>query len=183
MSSVADSKVARRYASALFNAASKLGSQSAVNTDLADLSSAWNSVPRLAQTMESPLIPAEKKIELVTKLFGSSVSETTLGFLKLLVIKRRENILPVVQHEYAGIVDAAQGVIRAKATVAAPLSEKQKGEIIEGLKKRTGKEIVMEVHVDPVIIGGVVVRMGDTIIDGSVRGSLERLREKMLQDR
>ncbi len=183
MSKVVDSKVAKRYAGALFNTAVKVGSQDAVGTDLSQLALAWSSAPRLAETMESPLITSERKLDLIEKLFAGQISATTLSFLKLLVDKGRENILPTVNTEYSLMADAAHGLIRATATVATPMSDVQKNSLIDGLKKRTGKQIELDVEVNTSILGGVIVRLGDNVIDGSVRGSLERLRENMLQDR
>ncbi len=183
MSKVVDSKVAKRYAGALFNTAVTIGTQDTVGVDLDGLALAWTQSPRLAEMLESPLITSDRKLEMIDKLFASEVSPTTLSFLKLLVDKGRENILPIVHLEYGLMADAAHGLIRATATVAVPLSDSQKSSLIEGLKKRTGKSIELDVEINPSILGGVIVKLGDNVIDGSVRGSLERLRENMLQDR
>lgn len=181
MSHVADAKVAKRYASALFGAASRQGKTDVVQNDLNTLTLLWQQTPSLQRAMESPLIPAEKKQSLLDEIFGSTIDTLTRSFLRLLIDKRRESILTSVKEEYLRQADIARGLMRAHATVAAPISDAQRAELVDGLKKRTGKDIELDVHVDPVILGGVVVRMQDTIIDGSVRGALERLREQMLQ--
>ena len=183
MSRVANVKVSRRYASALFNSAQKLSSAEAVQKDLDTLIAIWDQTPALEKTLESPLIPAEKKHALIDELFAKELSPLSASFLHLLVDKRREEILRTVQEEYRLLSDEAKGMIRAEAVVAGPLSDSDKASLISGLQTRTGKQVELSVSVDPVILGGVVVRMQDTVIDGSVRGALERLREQMLQER
>jgi len=183
VSRAADSKVAKRYASALFAAAAKLGKTDAIQEDLAGLGTLWEQTPALRQTLESPLVPSERKHRLVDKALANQVVPLSASFLHLLIDKRREEILPAVSEEFVRQADEARGLLRASATVAAPIDETQKKAITEGLAKRTGKQIELTVQVDPAVIGGVAVRMLDTVIDGSVRGSLDRLQEQMLLER
>lgn len=181
MSQIADSKVARRYASALFAAAQKTGKIEAVQRDLAALTALWKQTPALAQVMESPLVPGERKHALIDQLFGKDLDALTQSFLRLLVDKRREEILETVAVEFNQQADAARGLVRAQATVAAPLDDRQRAALIAGLQQRTSsQQIELSVNVDPAILGGVIVRLQDTVIDGSVRGALERLREQLL---
>jgi F-type H+-transporting ATPase subunit delta len=143
----------------------------------------WDTTPALSRSLESPLIPADKKHAIIDQIFGKEADPLTRSFLHLLITKRREDILRTVEEEFQVLSDQARGLIRAEATVAAPLSEADRAALVDGLKTRTGKQIELDVRVDPVILGGVVVRMQDTVIDGSVRGALERLREQMLLER
>lgn len=183
MSHTGDIRVARRYARALFNAAARRGQTDMVQTDLNALGRTWRETPTLQRTMESPLIPGERKKELVDRLLAKDLDPVTRSFLHLLVDKRREGIFLAVLDEYVRLADQARGLVRAQAVVAAPMDEPQRQELVSGLEKRTGKRIELNVSVDPQILGGVVVRMEDTVIDGSVRGALERLREQMLAER
>jgi F-type H+-transporting ATPase subunit delta len=183
VSQAVDSRVTRRYASALFSAAQKTGMVDAVQNELDMLAGHWETTPQLRQAMESPLLPDDKKLSILDKLFGTEISPLTKSFLRVLVEKDREDILVDVQRQFRQQADAARGLLRAKALVAAPLDPNQEKALVAGLQDRTGKTIALEVAVDPGILGGVVVRMEDTIIDGSVRGSLERLREQMLAGR
>ena len=183
MSRVADVKVARRYAGALFNAAQKLGRVQAVQNDLDQLVLLWDTTPSLSRSLESPLVPGEKKHAIVDQVFGKDADPLTCSFLHLLISKRREDILRTVEEEFQILSDQARGLVRAEATVATPLSEADRAALVQGLQTRTGKEIELDVRVEPAILGGVVVRMHDTVIDGSVRGALERLREQMLLER
>jgi F-type H+-transporting ATPase subunit delta len=182
MSEVADIKVAKRYGTALFNAARQTGRAEAVLADLKTLSDLWTQSPELRESLLSPLVPAEKKHAIVDQIFGQSLDTVTVQFLHVLVEKSREGIIRPVQREFARMYDEALGMVRAHATVAAPLDDAQRATLVQSLQTRTGKQVELDVVVDPVILGGVVVRIGDTVIDGSVRGSLERLRERMLAE-
>jgi F-type H+-transporting ATPase subunit delta len=183
LSRAADAKVAKRYASALFAVANRMGKSDTVQRDLATLIGLWNQTPALQRMMESPLIPGERKDALVDQLFGKDYDELTRSFLHLLVDKRREEVLPAVYEEYLRLADVAAGLVRAEAVVAVPLEDAQRSALVQSLQERTGKRVELNVDVDPLILGGIVVRMQDNVIDGSVRGALERLREQMLHER
>lgn len=183
MSHSGDDRVAHRYARALFTAASQLGKSDRVQSDLEVLAGLWRDTPTLRKALESPLIPAERKLQVLDRAFGKDVDALTSSFLRLLVEKRREGILPAVSVGYRALADQARGMVRAQAVVASDLEAEQQQELVAGLQQRTGKQIELTVRVDPQILGGIVVRLGDTVIDGSVRGALERLRERMLLER
>jgi F-type H+-transporting ATPase subunit delta len=183
MSRVTHAKVAKRYARALFNAAQKTGKTDAVRRDLAIFETLWSQVPDLRRALESPLVPAEKKRSIIDQAFSKEVNSLSRQFLHLLVDKRREEILPVVGEEFVQLSDAARNLVRAYATVASPLDDLQRAAMVESLERRTGKTVDLQVMVDAEVIGGAVIRLQDTVIDGSVRGTLERIREEMLRDR
>jgi F-type H+-transporting ATPase subunit delta len=183
VSRVVDHKGARRYASALFAAASRAGKTDRVEEDLRSLRTLWESSPRIPEALESPLVPADRKVEVIDKVLARELDSLTAEFLRLLVHKRREQILLAVDEEYRLRLDDARGLVRAQAVVAVPIDDTQRSGLVSGLSQRTGKQIELSIDVDPGIIGGVVVRLGDTVIDGSVRGALERLREQMLTER
>lgn len=183
MSRSADSRVTKRYASALFNSAQKMSLVEEVQKDLDTLSGLWKATPALQRAMESPLVPADKKLSLVEKLFAKEIGALTHAFVNVLIEKDREEILVDVQREFRLQADTSRGLLRAQAIVAAPMDDSMRQALVAGLQSRTGKTIALDVEVDAAILGGVVVRLQDTVIDGSVRGTLERLREQMLADR
>ena len=131
---------------------------------------------------ESKVVPAGKKRDLISTLLGAFIDTLTLSFLRLLVDKRREDILSLVRLEVQQLSDASRHLVRAEATFALEPTADERTQLIASLAKRTGEQVDLTVRVDPSILGGVVVRMHDTIIDGSVRGTLERLREQLLQE-
>lgn len=177
-----DTKAARRYASALFNASRAAGNTERVQADLALLMECWNRTPAFRRTLESPRIAGERKQDLVATVFRDAIDPLTSLFLRLLIEKRREALLPAVTTIFGELADELRGLVRAMAIVATPLSDADRTRLVQGLRQRTGKEIDLAVVVNEDIIGGAIVRLGDTVIDGSVRGALERLRESMLRE-
>ena len=177
-----DFRAAHRYATALFNLASKEGSLQAIEEDLNVLVELMDNTPALRQMWESPLVPAGKKRSLLARILGEGVNPLTLSFLRLLVDKRREDILAAVREDVHRLADRSRHLLRAEAVFAVEPTEAEKEGLRRSLHERTGDQIELSVSVDPELLGGVVVRMHDNIIDGSVRGTLDKLREQLLQE-
>ena len=177
-----DLRASRRYATAFFNAAHKQNKLPVILGDLKTLLDLMNETPALRQMWDSPVIPSGRKRELVVKMFGTTLDPLTISFLRLLTDKRREFLLPSVQMEMQELTDSSNHLIRAEATFAVTPTPEEIAALTESLERRTGENVKLTVNVNTDIIGGVVVRMQDTIIDGSVRGTLERLREQLLTE-
>lgn len=177
-----DTRAAKRYATALFQTAHKAGSLDSVETDIYMIMDLMRQMPALQEAWLSPLIPARHKHDIINKTLGANVDKLTLSFLDLLIDKRREDVLEGIEIEIRQLADESRHLVRAEATFAVAPTATEQADLIRGLEQRTGWHVKMVTHVDPGILGGVIVRMQDTIIDGSVRGTLERLREQLLQD-
>lgn len=177
-----DIRAARRYATALFEAAHSAGSLDQVEKDVRNVMDLMRQMPALADLWHSPLIPASRKRDVIEKTLGNSVDKLTLSFLHLLIDKRREDVLPGVEVDIQQLADQARQLVRAEATFAVAPTPDEQTDLIRSLEQRTGQHVQLTTQIDPDILGGVVVRMQDTIIDGSVRGTLERLREQLLQE-
>lgn len=177
-----DIRAAKRYATALFEIAQRQGKLDAIERDLDAILDLMRLTPALRRMWESPLVPAGRKRALVGELLGASLDGLTLSFLRLLVDKRREEILEATREEIHRQADASRKLVRAEAIFAVPPTPAEQAGLVQSLQQRTGEQVDLTVRVDPAILGGVVVRMQDTIIDGSVRGTLERLREQLLQE-
>jgi len=177
---VIEPRIVRRYATALFNAARKAGVVDQVESDLGLVSFTVESSPRLRQALESPLVPAERKHGVLDGVFRGKVHEVTLSYLYLLVDKRREEAITATEPVYIELANEARGIVSVNVTTAAPLSKEQEARLKAKLSERTGKTVELAVRVDPSIIGGVSIKIGDTVIDGSIKGQLGTLREKLL---
>ncbi len=173
-------RVVRRYATALFNGAWKVGVVDAVESDLGLVSYALESSPSFLEAVRSPLLPADKKHAIVDEVFAGKVNEITLAYLHLLVDKRREEAMAQTEQEYVELANEARGIVTAHVTTAVELSEQEEAEIKVKLAQMTGKSVNLEKIVAPEIIGGVLVRIGDTVIDGSIQGQLDALRGTLL---
>lgn len=173
-------RIVRRYASALFGAASKSNAVDAVESDLGLVGYALESSPALWDAMVSPIIPPAKKRQILGDIFEGKVHEITLAYLRLLADKRREEAIRQTESEYVILANEARGIVLAEVTSATPLDEDQEARLVSKLSATTGKQIQLSKRVDLSAIGGVLVRIGDTVIDGSVRGQLAALREQLL---
>ena len=175
-----DTSVVRRYAVALLNHAKKAGTVDAITADMKSLADAIAQSGQLAAFLNHPLIAGEKKKALVDKAFGGMVSATVVDFVKLLIDKRRIDALQLVIAEFVALVREYKNIAAAEVVTAVPLTDAQCKALEAALEKRTGKDIEIHAIVDASVMGGVSVRIGDTILDGTVRSQLERLREQLI---
>jgi F-type H+-transporting ATPase subunit delta len=171
--------VARNYAETLLTLARKANDTAGWGTMIRQVADAIMADTTLSQFLESPRIAGEQKAAVLGKALGDRVPQLFLRFLQQLVKNRRQALLPQIASEYETLLDASQGIVHAKVTLAKPATEAEVGSIGAQLSKVVGKQVVPHVSIDPNILGGVVVRMGDTVMDGSVRRKLSILRRRM----
>ncbi len=174
-----DLTVARRYARALYEEAEEAGAVRETDADIDLIRAGLKGSRDLVRVFESPIIAREKKTAILNRLFGERVQPLVLRFLLLLVEKSREDIFPAVVQAYGELRDAQQGIIEAFARSAFELSPDERQAITRALEQRTGKRIRLSVERDPDLIGGLVIRVGDRVYDGSVRNQLADLREQL----
>jgi len=177
--------IARNYAEVLLALAQK------ADNDLAgwgrmidDLADAMRTDARLQRFLESPRVSAEDKSTILTRALGSiDAPRTFVRFVRSLVTHRRQLLIPEIATEYRNLVDEAEGRLHADVTVARPATPEDERVITEQLSRALGKRVVPHVRVNPAILGGVVVRVGDTVMDGSVRRRLVTLRNRLVTGR
>jgi ATP synthase, F1 delta subunit len=175
-----EESVARRYAAALFAQAKKQDNIVAIRDDLRSAVETVEGSPILMSLLNQPLVTEARKKEAVATALQGRVQPATFAVINLLIDKRRATLLRGVYDEYERLVREYQNIAFATAVTAVPLTEPQKAALEKSLEARTGKDIELKTEVDPAIMGGVLVRIGDTVLDGTVRGKLERLREQLL---
>ncbi len=177
-----DTRAAKRYSTALFQAAQKAGSLDVVEKDIYHVVELMQQTPKLHEVWLSPLVPASRKRSLIGKTLGGELDKLTLSFLDLLVDKGREEVLEMVAFELRHLADAARHLVRAEAVFAVEPTADERVALTRSLEQRTSAHVQLSYHVDAGILGGVIIRLQDTVIDGSVRGTLERLRAQMLAE-
>jgi F-type H+-transporting ATPase subunit delta len=166
---------ARRYAEAAFEIAERDDSMEAwlAAFAIADERLTGSEALRL---LSNPSVPAASRIEVLGRIVGDEVTGAQRNLLALLVRRGRFEQLPAVIREFARLYRQREGILEATVTSAAALDTAEIDSLQARLESMTGAHIELSSEVDPSLLGGVVVRVGDQLIDGSVAGRLERLR-------
>ena len=173
--------VARRYARALFAIGVDRGTFEQLGQELGELAALWGASPELRQALENPVFkPAEKRAVLERVLPRVAPTQDVQRFLLLLLERRRISALPAIARAFRELADAHTGRVRALVTSAQPLGAGEMERVRRSLEQRTGKKVILEAAVDPALIGGLVARVGDLVLDGSVRTRLATLRGRLL---
>ncbi len=173
-------QLARKYSTAIFEIAQEEDKLVEYGKELAEVRSALATVPAASSFLSNPQVEAKAKKELIQKLFEGELSANVYNFLMLLIDKRRIALLDAIEESYRELSYEARGILIADVTTAAPVEEAQASSIKTKLEKITGKQVELRLHEDKDIIGGVVVKIGDRRIDGSVAGRLETLKKELL---
>jgi F-type H+-transporting ATPase subunit delta len=171
--------VARRYARALYEEAAAQQQVDAVDADIDALRDALDASRDLVLFFESPVLSREKKEAVVKSLFQDNFTTLTYDFLQLLVAKQREGAMTEVVQAYRDLRDEQEGVTEARARTAHPLDDAEQQQLARALERISGKQVRLHVEQDASLLGGIVVRLGDTVYDGSVRHQLASLREHL----
>jgi F-type H+-transporting ATPase subunit delta len=177
------SAVATRYANALADVVTARGSSLAPETALGELrafESAIRESHELAAALETPAIPASRKKAVVGRIADKlQLSPVTRNFLFVLTDRRRMGSLSEMIHAFRAVLDERTGILPAEIASAGEMNEAERAALAAELEKLTGKRIRMTFAVDRSLIGGVVAKVGSTLYDGSVRGSLESLERRL----
>ncbi|MGA7236913.1 MAG: ATP synthase F1 subunit delta [Bryobacteraceae bacterium] len=177
------SAVATRYANALADVVTVRGSSLAPETALAELSAFESTIREsheLAAALETPAIAASRKKAVVGRIVDKlQLSPVTRNFLFVLTDRRRMGSLSEMIHAFRTVLDERTGILPAEIASAGEMNEAERAALANELEKLTGKRIRMTFAVDRSLIGGVVAKVGSTLYDGSVRGSLESLQRRL----
>jgi len=175
-----ESRVAIKYATALFRTSKRTGQTESISRDLTTLSELWSTNKLLKSFVESPQIEEKDKKELFTSTFRPLISEALFSFLMLVLGKHRIQYLESMTNEFQRLVKEDQGIVEARLITARSLDRALAEELREELEKATGKKVEMKLELDSILIGGIVIVLGDKIIDRSIRYQLGRLKDQML---
>jgi len=171
--------VARNYAEALFALGERSG-QSAAYADLIDaVAGAIEATPAVQGVLMSPRVPKAAKTRLLAGALTGAPREFVL-FLTALVKRNRQSLLREIATAYHALLDVKMNRVRAAVTLARPADPALQRTITEGLSRQLGKEVIPLFSVDPEILGGTIVRIGERIHDGSLRRRMVKLRRQLL---
>jgi F-type H+-transporting ATPase subunit delta len=169
---------ARRYAEAAFEIGVRDGTLQAWLKDL-KLLAVDLGAGDAAQLLANPAVAFEKRADVVRRATRGRISPLAVNLVLLLVRRGRAHLLADVSREFETLYERREGIVRAQVTSAAPLTDDEERALSDRLGSLAGGTLRMAVTVDPGLLGGVIVRLGDNLIDGSVRGRLERLRNRL----
>ncbi|HEX6987929.1 MAG TPA: ATP synthase F1 subunit delta [Bacillota bacterium] len=175
--------IARRYAQGLFLLAQEHDVLERLGGELAAVVETLKQAPGLRALLEHPQVPAPRKLEQIEATFGERLSPLVLNFLRLLVRKRRESYLDLIVDEFRRAYDEARGIRYARVISAVELPAELVERVREALSRALGLDVRVDTDVDPDIIGGLVVQIGDRRVDASLRGQLRALRERLAAGR
>ncbi|MFD1957908.1 F0F1 ATP synthase subunit delta [Paenibacillus thailandensis] len=174
-----DRVVAKRYAKALFELAQQQGVVTEVEEQLKLVAHTLNQDPEIEKFLLFPGIDAEKKIEALKGAIGDRLSALVLHTVELLIVRGRQDVIADVYEHYTKIAGEALGQAHALIYSAKPLTVNELDEVTAQFERVTGKKIIAQTAVEPSLLGGVQVRIGDRLYDGSLSGKLERLQKAL----
>lgn len=174
--------VARRYARALFAIGQAKGADAmeAYGKNLAQLAELLEKEPELLRIFRNPIFSVEEKKSVLEKLFGKFKPEKMVAdFCYLLADKERLGVLPDIAAVYGEFLDAEQGVVRGELITAVKLNKDKQKDLLKSLEKKAGKKLVLDFAMDKDILGGVVLKVGDMVLDASLRAQIGMLQENI----
>jgi F-type H+-transporting ATPase subunit delta len=178
---MSNENIARRYSAALADAAIAGGSAETVKSELAAWSQMFAASPELISVFNNPSIAHAGKERVVESLISKTTpSKMTANFLRVLAQNGRFSDLSEINDKFTAVLDERGGLISATITSARELPADEKSDFETQLQKMTGKQVTVSYEIDESLIGGVITRIGSTVLDGSVRSKLENLREQLI---
>jgi F-type H+-transporting ATPase subunit delta len=171
--------IAGAYAESLFRLASAEEVADRVEEELHEIERLYGTNPEMKEFINNPRIKAEGKKSALLDLLGDKISRVTLNYISLLIDQDRGRMLPKVAEEYYRLASEVRAKVSAEVVTAVPLSDESREKLGSALKKLTKKDVYVRTRVDESILGGVVVRIGDKVLDGSVRTRLAQIKKRM----
>ena len=176
---MADDQLVEGYAEALFRLVQAEGELERVEDELYRFGKVLESNYELKRALSDQAVDSSVRTGMLEELAGDKVSTQTLGLLSFVVDQNRGRLLPEILARLSALVAESRQAAVAEVRSAIPLDDEQEAQLADGLSKATGLNIELKVIVDPSVMGGVVAKIGDTVIDGTVRRRLEQLREQV----
>jgi F-type H+-transporting ATPase subunit delta len=170
--------VGRRYAQAVLDSAESKGCLKQVADDFAMMQTSINDSKDLKALLKSPIVKNDKKYEILKQIFESKVSKETILLVDLLVRKGRAEVFADVISEFQVLMNEKNGIITVKVETAIEMNDALKSTLTKKLESITSKKVLLDSKINPSLIGGFTARIGDTVLDGSIRRKLDRLKDE-----
>jgi F-type H+-transporting ATPase subunit delta len=174
-------RVGKRYAKALFELALEKKQIDILERDIDALNNTYQEVKEFRIIVTSPTISSKAKQDAFKAVFSGQLNPLTINFMLILFSKGRENILDDIIYYLREIFDQHRGIMRGEVQSVISLSDNQMQELKSTLDKTTGKDVILTQHKNTKLLGGLVVKIQDTVIDTSLRTQLEKLGEQLTE--
>lgn len=175
-----NTRVARRYAVALMAASAELKTIDSVAADMAKLGAVLRGSRELSLFIASPIIQASKKKAILQEVLKPVVGQEVLTFCLLLARKGREEHLPEIVDQFIQLNNERLGIVDVDVRSAVPLADDQKAKLQKQMEQYTSKTVRLKAVVEKDLMGGLLIQVGDTVLDGSVRHQLELLKDRFV---
>lgn len=177
---MSDRTLAKRYAKALLDVAVDANKVRVIETQVIAVAESYRTTKELRALLAHPKVRQAEKEKILRTVFEPRVEKELIEFLAFVLRKRRIEFLPEIAEVYDQLADEFEGLVRVEVASFAPLSPEERKRLLEALSRLTGgKQVALTEHEDKGLLGGVTVRIGDVLVDGSVAGRLKRLREEL----
>lgn len=170
---------ARRFAEAAFELATASKSHDAWVRDL-ELASRLLGDERVSRVLDNPSIALLEREELVARLLDRRVAKPVANLVRLLARRGRTELLPAISREFHRLLNEDRGIVEAVVTSARPLAPDDRDAVRQKVEAMTGEKVELQDEIDESLIGGLTVKIGDRLLDASIRGRLERLRQQLV---
>lgn len=171
--------VSKIYAQALFDVAIERNKLDEFAEELKFVNNIFQENPELYRLYKTPRIDSNEKKKIIAQIFEGGTSEEVMSLLKILLDKGRASSFEDIVKDYKRLANAHNNIIEAVAITAIPMPEEEKSALENKLSNLTGKMIRLENKIDNSILGGILVRIGDKVIDGTIQGRLNELQENL----
>ena len=174
-------QVASRYAKSLIDLAAEQNVLEPVKADIASFINVLRANPELRAVLKNPIIGTDKKLSILTELFGKDFNKMILSFFAIVVRKGRSEVLYATAKEFITEYNLRSGIIKATVTSATPLSEANREQIVRIVQEATSNQVQLESKIDENLIGGFVLKVGDRQFDASIANNLNKLKKEFRQ--
>jgi F-type H+-transporting ATPase subunit delta len=175
--------VADRWARAVLQTCPDLATIERVKDELTVLGEAYTSSKETRSFLQNPKMPASIKNQILENALSKSMSPEVMRLLNLLLMKRRQNILPEIAERFSNLTDQFRGVEHAEITTAVSITPDLEKSLHDAVQRFSTRQVETSFRIDPLILGGVQIRLGDNVVDGSLRHRFEEIRRTMLAAR
>jgi F-type H+-transporting ATPase subunit delta len=171
---------ATRYAKALFESAERTGEVEAAGRELDAFHGVFTAAPELRRVLARPWIKPEERRAVASTVAGrAGAGQLVQNFIGLVAARNRIDHLSEIVDVYRDLVDQSRGRVRAQVRAAVALTDEEKRQLAARLERTVGKQVLIEETVDPGLLGGFIARVGSRVLDGSLDGQLERMRQRL----